>query len=388
MLHLKIGGSTASRTLNCPAWLSLTADIPKRPAGVAAIDGSMHHEVQELCRNEDILPADVLDRDFIYREGDHERKFGPADLDLAEIAYNALEQIMDKYDIDEFMIEPFVEIIPNEAGGSLDFFGWSADGKTIVVADYKFGNYAVSAERNSQFMFYMLAAMTDDKTKAKFKKAERLVLAVIQPKVKGVWSDYVLADNDMDLFITKLHTAIKDSRSDNPTQKAGSHCKYCPYEPYCDKKTKAAASALKLDPKHQDTLSEAMAMVEEVEQWAKSVREEAHAQLERGVEIKGFKIVKKKAVNAWIDPEAAQKRLMTEFPKKLLFKVTEKFITGPQAITLMKGLKKKGEYEGDFDVETLIEKKSPAGTVLVSEDDDREAIVIGATPENLKNLMK
>jgi hypothetical protein len=50
MIHLEVGGSTASRTLACSGWIDASKDIPSRPAGQAAIDGSMHHEVQEMCQ--------------------------------------------------------------------------------------------------------------------------------------------------------------------------------------------------------------------------------------------------------------------------------------------------------------------------------------------------
>ena len=42
---------------------------------------------------------------------------------LAEVAQAAAETLLDDLDIDELVVEPFVEIIPDYAGGSIDLLG-------------------------------------------------------------------------------------------------------------------------------------------------------------------------------------------------------------------------------------------------------------------------
>ena len=38
-IHLPFGGSTAARTLGCPAWHRKSENLPRKPAGAAADDG-------------------------------------------------------------------------------------------------------------------------------------------------------------------------------------------------------------------------------------------------------------------------------------------------------------------------------------------------------------
>tara|TARA_R110000751_G_scaffold2075_4_gene11199 strand:- start:691 stop:897 length:207 start_codon:yes stop_codon:yes gene_type:complete len=60
MKHLEYGGSTAARTIACPGWIKQSEGIKRRPVGQAAIDGSMHHEVQEKVQTEGKKPEDFL----------------------------------------------------------------------------------------------------------------------------------------------------------------------------------------------------------------------------------------------------------------------------------------------------------------------------------------
>ena len=106
MKHLKVGGSTAARTLKCPGWIKASENIPRRPAGQAAIDGSMHHEIMELCQKKGTAPKDYLG--FVYKENGQSREFGVDDLDLSNIAHTVTNTIMDDLDIDQLEVEPFL----------------------------------------------------------------------------------------------------------------------------------------------------------------------------------------------------------------------------------------------------------------------------------------
>jgi|TARA_R110000737_G_scaffold134703_2_gene166012 hypothetical protein len=66
MRHLPYGGSTAHRTLACPGWFKKSENLPSRPAGPAAIEGSMHHKVMERCFRDEVTPEQCLG--LIYEE--------------------------------------------------------------------------------------------------------------------------------------------------------------------------------------------------------------------------------------------------------------------------------------------------------------------------------
>ena len=372
-LHLPYGGSTASRTIGCPGWVKKSEGIPSRPAGQAAIDGSMHHEVQEMCQRDGTTPDEHIG--FVYKEDGNERVFTEDDLDLANIAYHQTNEVLECFDIDEMMIEPFVQLIPGEVGGSIDVLGLSEDGKTILLLDYKFGRKKVKAAQNAQLQFYAMCAERDKATADMFKHVVDIQLVIIQPHCKkpvDVWRTN----------LSKLHSFAfgMDFTGSGPT-KAGDHCLWCPAEPYCDTKRKRVAASNLLGARLQDELQAAADIIEEVEAWVKSMHEEMYLQMNRGVPLKGWKIVEKRPSVKWTDADAAR-----EFFKEK--RITARDITNPAALRtpkqVMDYLKKKGR---ELDLDEFIVSKS-SGTTLATEDDSREAVVVSDVQGHLKDMME
>lgn len=373
MKHLPYGGSTASRTLNCPGWLKKSENITRRPAGQAAMDGSMHHEVMELCQKTDTVPKDHIG--YVYEEDGNTREFTEDDLTLSEIAYNATNTLLDELDIDIIMVEPFVELVPDVAGGSIDLLGLSADGTTLLILDYKFGSYKVQPEESAQGGVYGISAMADKTTADMFAKVDEVVFAIVQPKVKGVVFTWETDIKWLKGFEKKFRAAMKATQL-NP----GSHCKYCPAEPYCEAKRTGVMAAALLNPKATKDLQAAADVVEEVENWVKAVHEELYMQLNRGVPLQGWKVVEKRHTRKWVDDDAVYPALKTYLPKADCFKTT--ILTPPQ---LEKVLKK---VEGcTFDLNGLIVSSS-SGTTLAKADDSREAVVVSDVQGHLADMMK
>ena len=65
-IHLPYGGSSARRDIFCPGNKKKSENLPSRPAGPAAIEGSMHHKVMERCFRDEITPEQCLG--LIYEE--------------------------------------------------------------------------------------------------------------------------------------------------------------------------------------------------------------------------------------------------------------------------------------------------------------------------------
>lgn len=371
MKHLPIGGSTATRTLNCPGWIEKSKGIPRRPAGQAALNGSMHHEVQQMCREQSKYPHELLNH--VYKEGSVELVFTEDDLDLSEIAHEATEVLLDDLDIDEMLVEPFVQLIPDEAGGSIDLLGLSHDRKTLLVLDYKFGSYKVDAKENAQGLFYAACAEADVITYDMMENVDTVVIAIIQPKVKGTVSTWSCDRKTLTQYLVRLKTAIV-STDINP----GSHCKWCPAEPYCVEKKAAVMSATLLDKDSHNELSAAAAEVERVESWVKSVKEELYIQISRGVSIPGWKVVDKRATRKWQDEAKLVDALAPVLDESEVF--SSKLNTPAQ---MEKALKKN---KVDIDLSGFIIKTS-TGTTLAQESDSREAVVVTDVTGHLAEMM-
>ena len=295
------------RTLNCSAWVSEADKLPKGDGGSSpfADEGSLLHNcAEEYFKNEVISTATML------RDG---RAFGSANLTQELIdtklipATQTVADLGTSYGFDPFdqLIEPFVELIPDESGGSIDMLAFSKDGKTAIVIDYKFGHVTVKAEENAQMMFYALCGDVDPATTELFKRVENLVLVIVQPNADGpiadVWETPITT---LDQFEVDVYQAIEKSK--DPARRehvAGEWCKYCPALATCPIKTGAVQVAMRLDPRQAEDLSKLLKMIPDIEAHIKAASKLAYEQLNSGVPIDGFKIVNKRASRVWADDE-------------------------------------------------------------------------------------
>jgi len=318
--HLTFGGSTMNRTLHCPAWVNLSKDIPPPPASDFAMDGTRKHEAMEYIYKETNATGEDLNdyRDSLESmigtsmESSH---VSVEDFDNAIYpAWVAMEELLNEYGVDNLLVEPFVELIPDVAGGSIDMLALSEDGTKLIIADYKFGHRTVHAEENAQMMFYALCALSDPKLK-KFvgKKVEHVIMAIIQPNGDGndidVWGADIERLND---FKEQALAAIEVSQQGADTPNAGSHCRYCPAHAVCPAKTGVAQQALRLPTAQVEALNEALGLIPELEDWIKAVRKTAYEALERGVQLEGYKLVNKRPSRVWADEQEIIKALAKE----------------------------------------------------------------------------
>ena len=372
--HLKYGGSNAKRTFGCPGWVKKSKNITPRPAGAAAIEGSMHHAVMELCQKEGTAPEAHLG--LVYKEPGTKttQTFTEDDLDLSTIAYNATNALLEKLDIDEMEIEPFVEMVSGSAGGSVDVLGLSSDRKTLLIADYKFGTVMVSPVENEQGGVYGVSVMRDTSTAGMFNEVEKVVFAIIQPRVKGVVSTW---ETDVQWLLDFEQRFLEAMSKDNVNP--GKHCKYWPAESICEEKRLNIISAKLLSKDHKDELQAAADLVEEVEAWVKSMKEELYLQLTRGVPITGWKIIDKRHTRKWIDDKVIYSAVKTLVAKDDCYKTT--LLTPPQ---LEKVLKKK---KVEFDLSDFITFES-SGTTLAPADHASPAVIVSDVQGHLVDIMK
>ena len=371
-IHLPYGGSSAHRDIACPGNKARSADLPHPPTGQAAIDGSMHHQVMEECFRRDLEPADLIG--LVYKEPgeDTTREFTADDLTLSEIGWRAINNVLDEYDIEDMMIEPFVQFIEGKSGGSIDVLGISADGKTAMIADFKFGTFRVSPEESAQHAVYALSAMTDPTTRDLFKKVKKIVFVIIQPQVKGVVSKWETKPQWIRTFQKKYEAAMASD-----TIRPGKHCKYCRAEPYCDAKRVNVMAANLLGGREQEELQAAADMVEEVEQWVKAVKNELYWHVSRGVPVTGWKVVDKRATRKWSDREGLVAAL--KLPKKDMFKPGE-LLSPAQMEKVIKSKKL------DFPLDPYTVKES-SGTTLAPDSDIREAVIVSDVTGKLEDMV-
>jgi hypothetical protein len=369
MRHLTIGGSTISRTLACPSWSKELPEL-KKPAGSAANLGNLMHDAME----------NYYQKGQSFKSQIGKLKFAdlvlePEHLPILKKALAQTELILDKYDIAEFICEPFVEYLPGEAGGSIDMIGVSLDGETVILIDYKFGRISVPAKNNAQLQFYALCAKTDKKTSAMFADAINYVGVIVQPYLNFEPDEFKFYGEELDYFNTEVDLAISLMKNPRPPTIAGEHCTYCPKNAICDTRRDYAKTAYLLDSKDRDKLAASLPLAIELKSWCDDVIETARFASDKGIKIPGFKRVAGKNLRVWEDQTKAAIQLESDLDEGAYIK---KFLSPAQAI---KALELRDLPTDIYDSMISFKQSKP---LVVKNSDKREEIHTEIKNENLQ----
>ena len=178
MKHFTYGGSTASRTLNCPGWIKQAEGIPKQTSEFAKDGRALHECFEELILSETPAPRSYIDS---IRAGVRITKHMVAE--RLEPAWFALQDFLHQYDIDEIASEITGEI-NEDIGGTPDFIATNAD--TVFVGDLKTGfGIQVSPEQNAQGLFYSWILSKSGEVTDMFFGKKKLAIVIIQPNNRG-----------------------------------------------------------------------------------------------------------------------------------------------------------------------------------------------------------
>ena len=367
--HLRYGGSTAKRTINCPVWHSLADELPKLVEvsgnNPAAEEGTLLHNCMESIYDLDKEPSEILKAKPKYLSAELDKEM--YDYKLIP-AFEATEDLLDKWDIADIECEPFVTM-REDIGGSIDLIGLSVDRKTLLVLDYKFGYYQIDPEENEQLLFYAVNSSQTETLASMFTHVEKIVLAVVQP-VDGECEakEWVTTMDTLDNFETAYLNAVEIA--DNPEGAApntGEWCKYCPVEATCPAKTGEALKLSRLSEIQADKIAEYLPMAEGIESWIKAVRKLAHEQLELGTPINGYKLVNKRGKRVWNDETAVEAKVR----KAKKIKLADGFDYKLKSVAQLE--KVCAELGVDFGVYSEYISSVSSGTTIAKESDKRPA---------------
>ena len=302
--HSKIvGGSTAKRVMHCPGSVALSATVPPRPSSKYADEGTLLHDIIARVLEHSQPPEFYLGTEYegiVLTQDLIDRKLAPA---LA-----ALEEIDPTHDM-VFMAEAkvgFGDLIPG-VFGSTDLLG-NLGGRAIVL-DWKFGDgVMVSPEENEQLMFYAAAAMRTPETAWAFIDATEVELIIVQPPYTKRWTTTVERVRQFEYDLT---VAVERAQAPDAALKMGDHCRWCPAKAVCPLMTGAVDRALKTQVTALDagSIGAYLDQADLIEQWLSDLRGLAHAMIETGTSVPGWKLVPKRATRQWVDENVAHKSL-------------------------------------------------------------------------------
>jgi hypothetical protein len=375
MRHFKFGGSTAARTIGCPAWVSLSEAMPKQLSSSYADVGTMLHD----CMEKMLLDTYQRPEDFLgFKHEDQTVSQEMVD-DKLQPALDAFHQLCKEYDITEYEAETTMQA-SDEIGGTADFIASGDD--VVCIGDWKFGDgIQVSPVESAQGLLYAMLAKKE--IPDMFKGRTRLLIAIIQPSIRGeetlrTWETTMDALDDFEL---KFLRAVNKAKNQDSEPKPGDHCKWCPAAPTCPAKTGLILQAKRLNPTQLATVSEALDVAKELSDWIKDVNAFAHQQMEMGVKFDNWKLVQKRATNKWHDEEAAMDTVR-KAKTLLLEDCVDSKIKSPTQ--LKKVCKEKGVDFAKFDAYC---SATSSGTTIAPSTDKRPEYLPMAIGEELAKIL-
>jgi len=324
MQHSRFGGSTASRWLNCPGSVALSADIPN-VSSVYAEAGSFAHALAEQCLKGGDRVADGYVGTQVSLEIGSSKI---VDEPMAQAVQVYLDAVWEAFDTDpcaELYVEERFELPvptaePGEVYGSNDACIF-ASGKLTVV-DYKHGaGVSVDVWENRQLMFYAAGAVACHPDW----DVQSIELVIVQPRAIGSDDNGGVKRWEMPLwqlldYPAEIAAAVADAKSETPRFKAGDHCLWCPASTICTVREKDFFTKAVLDfaSVTEITASTRLPVVDDLElarlaailegadhldAWVSSVRARVEGLLLSGQTVPGWKVVEKQSRRRWVDSE-------------------------------------------------------------------------------------
>ncbi len=365
-----LGPSGSSRWLQCPASVRMTKDMP-RTTNPAAELGTAVHEVGEICLQEGRQAESFIGETVHHHEVtekmamdaqmyiDYVRSF------LTETSELFVEQKLD------------LQMVAKGTFGSADAI-IIAD-PTLHVFDYKNGRGHVDPVENTQGMLYGLGAYHEHSL---FYDFEEVVIHIIQPNSSqgGHASSWAISVENLLKFEEMAHEKAQLALSDDapfcPSQKA---CQWCEYAPKCKAVydytmdiVDTGMYDLEADEAFGEVTLEMVAEMLEhkalVTQTFKAYEARIQEALENGEEVKGWKLVEKRANKKWINEIDAYAKLIRWFKQDEF--TTRKMATPTQVMKLIPkdaSTKKKNIFETLWEV-------PETGTTIAPESDKRPSV--------------
>lgn len=405
-----IGGSTASRRINCPGSYLRQKKSPRSKSSSYANEGTAFHELFAKILDggevEDLVP-------FTHNQpakGVDEAWTLTLDWDkwdeLGQPALDALDAFIDELEAETgadflYLIEESAEF-PGVSGA----FGTSdlpfRCGRVGGIIDWKMGRGPVDPFNNEQLMFYFAAVR--EKHAKFFEGVEEVVLGIIQPQTNENAKLWRILPPDIDRFIKTVHATVPELSNPDAEIKKGKWCDFADCKAVCELHRGAAVKLGDMmslmraadsgehdengDPiaEQIDTtsfLAAAMEMAEMAESWAKHIAGVTQSYLEQGGKVDGYKLVAKASSGrVWTaDDDIVIGRLRSRGLKADDYYV-KKVITPPAAEKILKKL-------GKTLPEDIVEQKPSSGYTLTRESDARpEKETPGQSAKRLGDAMK
>lgn len=355
--HALLSASSAHRWMPCPASARLAARYPAQDTPFTR-EGTKAHEVAELIASHAGEKISVIEHELLNYDPDMIRHGADYSAYIESLKGPDTTMLLEKR-------VNFSDWVP-EGFGTADCILLHPDGCMDVI-DYKYGQgVEVDATENPQMMLYGLGAISDY---GFCFDVNRLRLHIFQPRKSHI-SVYELTVGELFAFGEKARAHAAEALSDNPSMRAGDHCRFCPHAGHCPELAGQCISAVSsgndIAPDPKSLSPEAVARILELEPmisaWLKHVKDSALADLLNGADVPGFKVVEGKQGNRkWSDELKVMQALEAAGVAREDYTTVE--LLSPAAMDKALGKKRAAELVGD-----LIDRAPGAPTVVPASD--------------------
>lgn len=407
--HSKLAASAAHRWIVCPGSIGMSAGEPDSQSA-AAEEGTAAHAFLELALRRRFLdkkPSNVLKPGYTFKYEVESAQYGrnarfkerTADANMVKhvgVAVEHVATLLKEYPGAGLHLELPLSLshIRPDMGGTADIVITLP--QMLIVIDFKYGFIPVKVTQselftlgacgelhvvvNPQLLMYAAGALElFDPMRVDYHTVQ---LEIIQPRcmeVEPIQSAVLTSASVMHWAENHLWEAACNTEMANAPLVAGEHCRFCPAQYKCPELTRHANELAGADfteiaaanirvPDDPSRLSKILKAAPIVDSWLRACEERAHQLMSNGVNISGFKLVKKRSSREF--PEGTKPIAVA---KALGVKVGE-VMTEPELMSPAQLEKRHGKKKKIVDAINSIATKPDTGTTIAAESDRREAV--------------
>ena len=385
MSHAILSASGASRWINCNHSARLEETMENTTSEYAE-EGTLAHSLAELKLRKYFIETGMAKRTYTSELNK---------LKKHRLWHNEIDNYTDEY-VDHvraivmsFDVAPFIEIekkvsfeeyVP-EAFGTADTIIISGD--RLYIIDLKYGKgVPVYAENNSQLMLYALGAYLEYSL---FYGIENIEMHIVQPRLENISMFSIKVNDLLEWAETVIKPNAQRAFAGEGEFNPGEHCKFCKAKASCRAR---AANYFTLEALKEkgplltnEEKAEALQRGAELDKWLGELKVEIFSAIEKGEEVKGWKIVQgKSSGRCFTETDVAIEKLKEHgIKEEMLYE--RSLLTVPKIETLV-GKKDFMEWVGDMVI------KIPGKPTLAPESDKREALILKRKAEDVFSVIE
>lgn len=234
--HARFAPSSMARTVACPGWQKIAAEVPPEEETEDAREGTAAHFIGEtMLRSMAKEGHFMTSADFVGQQAPNGVLLTDEMYEAATMYYRAVMDIAGRGRMNALAIEEGVNCsyLHRDCWGTPDAYLWDEENLTLHVWDFKYGFRRVSPIGNYQLVSYAVGLL-DEITKGRALAPSPVVvkLHVSQPRCydgKGSRLSWECAAQDLRPLANLIQQACLEADSPNPRVRVTEHgCRDCP----------------------------------------------------------------------------------------------------------------------------------------------------------------